>query len=67
MMQNNMNNITKKLMDNKEQSGILNKFKKWMQCQWAIFQYVDSVEATNGNSLQWEVDKKIKQIKKYYE
>ena len=54
-------------MDNKEQSGILNKFKKWMQCQWAIFQYVDSVEATNGNSLQWEVDKKIKQIKKYYE
>lgn len=35
----------------------------WFKMQWAIFQYTDSVEATNGNSPQWKVDEKIKQIK----
>lgn len=35
----------------------------WFKMQWVIFQYTDSVEATNGNSPQWKVDEKIKQIK----
>ena len=34
--------------------------------QWVLFQYLDSVEATNGNSPQWIVDKKIKEIKEKF-
>ena len=41
----------------------MKKVINWLKMQWAIFQYTDSVEATNGNSPQWKVDKKIKQIK----
>ena len=41
----------------------MKKIINWFKMQWAIFQYTDSVEATNGNSPQWKVDEKIKQIK----
>jgi len=34
--------------------------------EWEIFQYIDSVDATNGNSPNWKVDKKIDQIKQKY-
>ena len=48
---------------------IQNKMRKiinWFKMQWEIFQYIESVEATNGNSPNWKVDEKIKQIKKKY-
>ncbi len=44
----------------------MRKIINWFKMQWEMFQYVDSVEATNGNSTQWKVDKKIDQIKEKY-
>lgn len=38
---------------------IINRLKM----EWEIFQYSDSVEATNGNSPKWKVDEKIEEIK----
>ena len=35
----------------------------WFKMEWEIFQYLDSVEVTNGNSPQWKIDEKINQIK----
>jgi hypothetical protein len=34
--------------------------------EWEIFQYLDGVDATNGNSTKWEIYKKVLQIKKKY-
>lgn len=44
----------------------MRKIINWFKMQWEIFQYIESVEATNENSPYWKVDEKIKQIKKKY-
>ncbi len=44
----------------------MKKIVNWLKMQWELFQYTDSVEATNENSPQWKVDKKINEIKAKY-
>lgn len=44
----------------------MRKIINWFKMEWEIFQYIDSVDATNGNSPKRKVDKKIDQIKKKY-
>lgn len=44
----------------------MKKIINWFKMQWAIFAYVDSVEATNGNATREQVDKKIEQIKETF-
>jgi hypothetical protein len=55
-------NIVKMYLTTKTMNKIIN----WLKMEWAVFQYTDSVEATNGNSPQWEVDQKIKEIKRTF-
>ncbi len=44
----------------------MKKIINWLKMQWEIFQYVDSIKATNGNSPQWKVDENIEAIKAKY-
>lgn len=45
----------------------MKKIINWFKMEWEIFQYLDSVKATNGNATDYQVDEKIKQIKNKYE
>jgi hypothetical protein len=45
----------------------MKKIINWFKMQWELFQYLDSIESTNGNSPKWKIDKKVEQIKKKYE